>query len=80
MTEAERIHRAQEAARLSEEPLLKEALGEMSQRCLAELMKLPSTAHEERYLAAQELKLISDFRGKLQSIIQDVPRKGPAVA
>jgi hypothetical protein len=76
-------YRAQEAARLSDEPLLVEALDLLMARATTKLMEFPSTAHEERWLLCCEMKVIRGFRDHLRATIlngQDAARPRPAVA
>lgn len=63
------VYRAQEAVRLSEEPLLIEALDLMTEKANRKLIELPSTAHEERWLLCCEMKVIRGFRDHLKSTI-----------
>ncbi len=71
MTEAERLHRSQEAGRLSEEPLLVEALEIMSAAALQAVIDLPATDHEARYMATCELRVIRGIREHLRAAIMD---------
>lgn len=80
MTEAERIHRSQEAARLADEPILAHALERMEREAWDRMLDLPSTAQEERWQEVCRLKVIRGFRDELRSVIldgQDLARKRP---
>ncbi len=71
MTEAERLHRSQEAHRLSEEPLLTETLDALFSAAEQRLMDLAPDAHEARWLAACEMRVIRGFRARLKSAVMD---------
>lgn len=71
MTEAERIHRAQEAQRLLDEPLLNQALDALFDQQLRNMLKLGATEDEPRYRAAVAMQVIESFRSALQDAIMD---------
>ncbi len=71
MTEAERLHRAQEAQRLIDEPMLTESLLQMFSDAQKRMMFLEPDAHEKRWLAACEMRVIQGFRDRLKAAVLD---------
>lgn len=62
--------RASEAKRLLDEPLLKEALEDIEQRCMDELLRLPTwRGHRQRVALIDRINTIRELRSRLHTTI-----------
>jgi hypothetical protein len=68
---ADKERRASEAARLLDEPLLKEAFAQLEQGAYRALLAARATAEgdDDRRVAALRINLIHELRAQLQSVI-----------
>ncbi len=77
------LHRAREALRLSEEPLLIGSMAKMESDAVDLLIALPIMADKERYQLAVKIEVIREFRRDLKNAIEgarNLNRSRPAVA
>ena len=80
MTPAE--HRAAEARRLLDEPLLNEALDKLEHDAIEEILRLPFWSDRKRRMMADRIRVIRSIRGHLRSIVLtgvDATRGRPTV-
>lgn len=66
---ANTTHRAQEARRLLDEPLLKEALDRIEQDTVEEILRLPFWADRKRRMLTDRIRVIRGMRDHLRSVI-----------
>lgn len=75
-------HRAAEAQRLLDEPLLNEALSKLEQSAIDEILRLPFWADRKRRMLTDRVRVIRGMREHLRSVILtgvESTRKRPTV-
>ena len=75
-------HRALEAQRLLDEPLLNEALEKLEQSAIDEILRLPFWSDRKRRMLTDRVRVIRGIRDHLRSVIltgSELNRKRPTV-